>query len=633
MAQKMKISIKLVVLVLLALVGIFGVADNTHAQYFTIKASIYANSESIGEGDSTTVHWTSNGAKSCTGSDGTSGWAGSKSLSGSFLTGKMTSSETFKITCTNVAGDTDSESVTIAVGEEETSGDKPSVSISADDTSIDDGDNTRIHWTSKNADDCEASGGTSGWSGRNIGTSGSFDTGNLTSDKTFRITCTNDDSDESDADSVSIDVGGSTSNNSGRPKVEIEADDTSLASGKSAKITWDATDADECFASGGSIGWTGTKNSSGGSFNTGPLSSSVTFSINCYNEDGSTNDSVTVRVSTTGGPVTQISQAPTTVTLMTTKITTTSAELNSLIVNKGTLASQAWFEWSTNITLGNSTNRVSVAVSPSTTRKEIISGLTPGTRYYYRAVVENINGRTYGSTLNFLTNNIQTIAPAIPTPPKPTPPKPSTPTPSTPPPIPLAPAPTITPDTTIINNIVNTNSLVTLSIDGGEDNIAPEESRIYNIKWENTTDKALEKVVLRVILPSSMIFETTNKGSFTSEDNTIILDIDTLEGGEIGSMLFTLKANPNIQKEELVVVVANLVYTDEAEIQGDAVAYTTHHGFFSESALPANVLGAGFLPETIYEWLFLFILVMISLLLVRHLFFGRSPNTENQTRH
>ena len=86
----------------------------------------------------------------------------------------------------------------------------PTVTIYVDDTSISYNHTTVIRWYSDYADYCTASGGTNGWSGRKS-TSGSFNTGSLTSDKTYRISCRNNDG--SDSDSITVYVGNRNTNN------------------------------------------------------------------------------------------------------------------------------------------------------------------------------------------------------------------------------------------------------------------------------------------------------------------------------------------------------------------------------------------------------------------------------------
>lgn len=177
--------------------------------------SLTANPTSVGFGGSSILTWTSTNATSCNASGGTNGWTGIQNTSGTFNTQALFSTTTYNITCTNGTGSATS-SATVIVGNQPPQGQNPTVDISADDTSIDDGDSTRIRWNSNNATSCTASGGTNGWTGSQ-GTSGTFFTGSLFSDVTYRITCFNNIG--SATDSVTVRVNDNNNNNDREPNV------------------------------------------------------------------------------------------------------------------------------------------------------------------------------------------------------------------------------------------------------------------------------------------------------------------------------------------------------------------------------------------------------------------------------
>jgi hypothetical protein len=83
-----------------------------------------------------------------------------------------------------------------------------------------------------------------------------------------------------------------------QPNVSLSATPTSVASGEGATVTWSASNATACTASGG---WTGPMPTSG-SKATGALSSSATYSLTCTGAGGSATQSTTVAVSSTPPP-------------------------------------------------------------------------------------------------------------------------------------------------------------------------------------------------------------------------------------------------------------------------------------------------------------------------------------------
>ncbi len=104
---------------------------------------------------------------------------------------------------------------------------------------------------------------------------------------------------------------------------------------------------------------------------------------------------------------------PTAVTGAATFVTTNSAQLNSVIRDSGNNRTNTWFEWGTTPSLGNKTQKILADASPSFTNRSTIVGLTPGVRYYFRAVAENEDWRGNGAILNFITAGGTFIPPVV----------------------------------------------------------------------------------------------------------------------------------------------------------------------------------------------------------------------------
>jgi hypothetical protein len=164
-----------------------------------------------------------------------------------------------------------------------------------------------------------------------------------------------------------------------------------------------------------------------------------------------------------------------------------------------------------------------------------------------------------------------------------------------------------------------------LTIDGGGESIVSGERRRYHVTWKNISNQNLTDVVLRVLFPAAMNVETATGGSFKKADNTLTLNINRLNVNESGEMFITASTKSGLAERETVIVVANLVFTDNSNRQNDAVAYAIHR---IENNM--NLLGAGafftgtFLFSNIFGWLLLLILILIIILLVRHLYEQRN---------
>ncbi len=299
------------------------------------------------------------------------------------------------------------------------------------------------------------------------------------------------------------------------------------------------------------------------------------------------------------------SLAPSVATLLATELTGTTAKLNGLVFTSSSQSSSSWFEWGTNTNLSNKTQTFSVGALPSIKHSDFITGLVSGQAYYYRVVAENSYGREYGVIIRFVAEvaRVQDNTVVINTQARNT--------------------------TTYINRVttVQVQAPVTLTIDGGSDSLSSGESRGYRVTWRNDSNRNLRNVALRISFPRSMNFESTNIGAYSAADNTVVVDVKFLNAGETGEAFVSAIADKNLKSGELVVVTANMVYTDTDGTQSDAVAYVVHHGITSQNVLGANLFGSGaFLPSTILEWSILFILLLLLILAGNHLY-GRFSET------
>ena len=287
------------------------------------------------------------------------------------------------------------------------------------------------------------------------------------------------------------------------------------------------------------------------------------------------------------------------VTTPATLIFSSSAQLNALILSSGSDDIEAWFEWGPTPNMTGRTNAVRISSGTSVRHLNFVTGLAPGVTYYFRAIAENSETRSIGVTLTFTT-------PAIITPP------PTTPT---------------TPPVVVVSGNTTRNNLVMLTIDGGSEFITANEQREYKVEWENISNQTLRNVVLRVLVPESMDFEVANAGIVSQDGNTLSLDIGNLEREEEGELSFLARTKDFLRDGETLVVVANLVYTDRNDTQNDVLAYATHTAYANGEVLGASVFSAGFLPNSLFEWLLLIIFILILALLGKHLINQNRPST------
>ena len=232
--------------------------------------NLYANPSSIQYGGNSTLSWSSTNTTSCS-----ANWTTSTATSGSKVVYPIKTT-IYSIVCTGPGGDTsDSTSVTVSSPPQ-----VPTVTISANPTSVSYNGSSMLIWSSTNATSCNATGA---WSGAKA-TSGSQSTSNLTSSKTYTLTCIGEGG--SATDSVTVTVSPIL-----QPTVDLVANPANIQYGGSSTLSWNSNNATSCSAS-----WT-TSHTTSGSKTVYPTST-ITYSITCNGASGSTpaGDSVTVKV-------------------------------------------------------------------------------------------------------------------------------------------------------------------------------------------------------------------------------------------------------------------------------------------------------------------------------------------------
>ncbi|MCZ6619614.1 MAG: hypothetical protein O7E57_15940 [Gammaproteobacteria bacterium] len=138
--------------------------------------NLSASATLISPGDSVTLSWSTSNATECRASGG---WSGNKALSGNSTVTGITQDTNFRLSCSGAGGGGLAE-VTVQANSAETE-----VTLTASPRDVLTNGSSVLTWSSTNASSCSAAGD---WSGSQP-LSGSFDTGALPRDATYRLTC------------------------------------------------------------------------------------------------------------------------------------------------------------------------------------------------------------------------------------------------------------------------------------------------------------------------------------------------------------------------------------------------------------------------------------------------------------
>ena len=251
------------------------VTVNVQNQSIPPTVTISANPATINQGQSSLLNWQSQNANLCYASVG---WGGPKSLAG-FESVWPTSTTIYTITCTNSTNQPATSQTIVTVIPNQTL--QPTLTLTANPTSITQGQSSLLNWYGTNVSTCTASGGWSNY--KNI--SGS-ETVYPSITTTYYLNCTGSYGPVSAQATVFV----NTQQN--LPTVTLNANPTYINQGQSSLLSWYSANATNCTASGG---WSGWKNISGSETVYPPIT--TTYTITCSNNYGVAYDVKTVVVS------------------------------------------------------------------------------------------------------------------------------------------------------------------------------------------------------------------------------------------------------------------------------------------------------------------------------------------------
>ncbi len=168
----------------------------------------------------------------------------------------------------------------------------PTVTLSANPSSVTAGDSITLTWSSTDATSCTASGA---WNGTQL-TSGSVsETLSATGTATYTLNCSGAEGNATGTATVTV----ASASPPAAPTVTISASPTSTTLGGSTTLTWSSTNTTSCTGSGG---WSGGEPTSGNAQETPTATRTATYTLTCAGAGGSANAVVSVSVAASGAP-------------------------------------------------------------------------------------------------------------------------------------------------------------------------------------------------------------------------------------------------------------------------------------------------------------------------------------------
>lgn len=210
--------------------------------------------------------------------------ANGNTLTPSFSNMSTAGTYVFSLTATDNLGAIGTDTMQVVV----TAVSTPTLSISANPSSINSGASSVLSWSSSNVSACSASGG---WSGSKALTG--TQSVSPTSNTTYTLTCTGPGGSVNQSATVNVTAVSA-------PTLSISANPASITSGSSSVLTWSSTNTTSCTGSGG---WSGSKTLTG-TQSVSPTAT-TTYTLTCSGPGGNIAQNATVTV-LPAGPITNL---------------------------------------------------------------------------------------------------------------------------------------------------------------------------------------------------------------------------------------------------------------------------------------------------------------------------------------
>lgn len=258
-------------------------------------------------------------------------------------------------------------------------------------------------------------------------------------------------------------------------------------------------------------------------------------------------------------------------------------------VNPGGMTTTAWFEYGTSESLNNFKETVHLHIGSSTFETPIktsVTGLDANTTYYFRLASDNGQSTAKGKTYSFKTLKDEYL--------------------------------TNTEENTKSenNNDFSYDSTKEFEIVTKNEKVHLGEEVEFLVTFRNKTNRAFEDTRITVELPKGIEFVESNFGK--EDNNSIILDVETLIPDQIGSLTVKGVVTNEAEGKDLLVTTAVMTYKVKgSENKEERVDYVKNEltTEINLSASSANFDNNSFLPRTLLDWLTL-ILVISGLILV-----------------
>jgi len=286
-------------------------------------------------------------------------------------------------------------------------------------------------------------------------------------------------------------------------------------------------------------------------------------------------------------------------------ISSASALLNGEVNPRGA-KTDVWFEWGTTPSLGNSTPRRSEGSgTDSSSYSFALTGLQPGTSYYFRAVAENAYGRNFGSIASFTTSggSVEFLSPAS---------------------VPLQTTSASVSQSRSTPSFADIDAKVFLQSSVDKDNPRQGEDLNLTLIVKNTSSVAIDEVMVKLTLPQEVEYQISNIPPREKTDFHLVFALGTIGSGGQSAINIRLKVREDTPVMSALVFNTALTYRDPADREHFLNSFLAAK--VEKRAMDlALILSSGFM-----RWFLMILPLFIVMIIFGYFFLKKKQEEENK---
>lgn len=287
-------------------------------------------------------------------------------------------------------------------------------------------------------------------------------------------------------------------------------------------------------------------------FKTGGSACLADTSVDLSSGNTTSSGYVYTNTNTNNNPNTNTHISQSVITKPAINIINTSAILSAVALPLGSTETYGWFEWGNTPNLGYTSIRRYLGVGNTLSWNEVLSGLTPGTTYFFKPIIENQNGRAEGTLFSFHTTGMTPVITSVSN-------TSNTSTVS----VGKKPAQSMPASQMAAAVMIEPKNPLQVEVIPNTDTANTKERISETVKFENTTGATLKNLTVRVIVPCGMGYVPTGGDDFTQNGTMLTHKVGDIKPKEKVNLLLWVEVGTDIADKTPLETIAVVDWEDK----------------------------------------------------------------------